>query len=306
MRIDCSQAIQILLSGDVVALPTETVYGLAASLKFPEAVKKIFSLKGRPADNPLIVHVGKPNQLAPYVKALPPDFDNLAEAFWPGALTLIIEANTDTVPIAVRAGLPTVAVRIPSHTKTRQVLEETGALVMPSANLSGRPSATTAQHVIDDFQDAVPVLDGGKCEQGVESTIMIYCETKWMIVREGAVTAEEIAMVLGYAPAFSEATSKPVCPGQHYKHYAPNAVLKPLSEDQSGVVVGFSDRNYPHSTAVYALGELSEPEVVAGNLYSVLRALDVDGVSEAYIDWDFPDDGLWRTIRERLRKASDN
>lgn len=294
----------MLLSGEVVALPTETVYGLAASLKFPEAIKKIFSLKGRPSDNPLIVHVGKIEQLSSYVTTFPPGFENLTEAFWPGALTLIIDANKEMVPEAVRAGLSTVAVRIPSHAKTRQVLEETGALVMPSANLSGRPSATTAQHVIDDFQDAAPVLDGGRCQQGVESTIMIFRDTRWVIAREGAVTAEEIALVLGYAPDFSEKTAKPICPGQHYKHYAPNAVLKPLGKDQTGVVIGFSDRKYPHSTALYILGDLSEPEIVAGNLYSVLRALDTDGVQEAFIDWDFPNEGLWRTIRERLRKAS--
>jgi len=304
MRIDSKQAVQLLNSGGVVALPTETVYGLAASLKFPEAIKKVFSLKGRPSDNPLIIHVGMIDQLIPYVKNRPPHFENLAQKFWPGALTLVLEANQEAVPDSVRAGLPTVAVRIPAHPETRQVLRETGALVMPSANLSGRPSATAAQHVIDDFGDAVPVLDGGDCLRGIESTILIYREPRWVIARQGAITPEELEKIIGYSPLMIEGSSKPLCPGQLYRHYSPKSILKPLEKEKEGVVVGFSDRNYPMASAVYALGKLSEPEAVAGNLYAVLRKLDTDGITEAYIDWDFPEKGLWKTIRERLEKAS--
>lgn len=304
MRIDSRQAIRTLLSGGVVALPTETVYGLAASLRFPEAIKKVFTLKGRPSDNPLIIHIGEVDQLSLYVNAFPPQFEKLAQTFWPGPLTIVLEADQRKVPEIVRAGLSTVAIRVPDHEETRKILMETGALVMPSANISGRPSSTTAQHVIDDFGEALPVVEGGSCQQGLESTILIYLDSKWVIARQGSVTADAIAEVIGYSPVIGGAVSKPICPGQLYKHYSPKALLKPLKEGVNGVVVGFSDRKYPNSTGVYTLGRLSEPQKVAENLYAILRKLDADNVPIAYIDWNFPDKGLWTTIRERLRKAS--
>jgi len=174
MYVNLIQAIEFLNTGKVVALPTETVYGLAASLKFPDAIKQIFTLKGRPQDNPLIVHTASMDQLTKYTDHLPEKFESLAELFWPGSLTLVAPANPLKVPRLVRAGLPTVAFRIPQHSLTLQVLQKTGPLVMPSANLSGRPSATLPGHVENDFGQSFPVVDGGPCSQGLESTILIY------------------------------------------------------------------------------------------------------------------------------------
>lgn len=304
MRINPEQAIQTLQKGGVVALPTETVYGLAASIHHPEAIQKVFKIKGRPSDNPLIIHIADLAQLNDYVKNLPPHFEKLTQAFWPGSLSLVLEANQNTVPEVVRAGLPTVAVRIPSHPHTLKVLAKTGPLVMPSANLSGKPSATLAQHVIDDFGEEVSVVDGGACVQGLESTILIYRDNKWIVVRQGAIRFEAIEEVLGYSPGLHSKPDKPLCPGQLYRHYAPQAKLLELQQDGEGIIIGFSDRQYPSAEVVYALGESSNPESVAHQLYDVLRQLDRDQVAEAKVDMDFPDMGLWKTIRERIKKAA--
>lgn len=304
MRIKPEQAIHELQSGGIVALPTETVYGLAASIHHPEAIQKVFAVKGRPSDNPLIVHISDLAQLNDYVKQLPPAFEKLAQAFWPGSLSLVLEADTKVIPDIVRAGLPTVAIRVPSHPLTLEVLAKTGPLVMPSANLSGKPSATAAQHVVDDFGDAVPVVDGGECVQGVESTILIYRNNRWVVARQGAIRIEALEEVLGYRPELHTNPDKPLCPGQLYRHYAPQATLTELDREKSGAVVGFSDREYPWASKVYLLGKSSDPEVVAHRLYDVLRQLDKDQVSAAMVDMDFPETGLWRTIRERILKAA--
>lgn len=304
MRINPEQAVQEFQKGGVVALPTETVYGLAASIHHPEAIQKVFTIKGRPSDNPLIIHLADQTQLINYVKNLPPQFEELAQAFWPGPLSIVLEANVDTVPNIVRAGLPTVAVRIPLHTQTLKVLEKAGPLVMPSANLSGKPSATSAQHVIDDFGDEVPVVDGGECSQGLESTIIINRNGKWIVARQGAIRFEALEEVLGYRPELHSKPDKPLCPGQLYRHYAPQANLSKLEEDGEGIILGFSDRHYPLAEVVYSLGESSNPELVAHQLYDVLRQLDRDQVVEAQVDMNFPDVGLWKTIRERIKKAA--
>ena len=304
MRIDSVQAIQALISGEVVALPTETVYGLAASIKRADAIEKVFKIKGRPSDNPLIVHIASLEQLSEYVTAVSPFFKELAQAFWPGALTFVLDVNLESVPEIVRAGLPTVAIRMPAHPKTLEVLSETGPLVMPSANLSGKPSATCAQHVIDDFGDVVSVVDGGECQQGVESTILIYRDSNWVVARQGAISLEALEKILGYKPLLHANPKKPLCPGQLYRHYAPQAKLSQYTPGFKGVVVGFQDREYPSAQFVYELGNSSDPEAVAHQLYHILRQLDGDHVMDAQVDMDFPQEGLWMTIRERILKAS--
>jgi L-threonylcarbamoyladenylate synthase len=304
MRVSVQNAVTRLNAGDVVALPTETVYGLAASVNHLSAIKSIFTLKGRPSDNPLILHVSGVDQLKPYVSEFLPQFDQLAADFWPGSLTIVLPANNEAVAHAVRAGLPTVAARMPDHPLTLQVLAETGPLVMPSANLSGKPSSTAADHVEEDFGAEFPVLDGGVCQKGVESTILIYHTDRWVIARLGAVTGEQLSRTLGYQPEMLSGVSKPLCPGQLYKHYAPLSKLHLSPTFSCEVIVGFSDRMYPKATAVYVLGASSNPEEAARNLYRVLRQLDQDGVVEAWVDMDFPDSGAWKTIRERLKKAA--
>lgn len=308
MRIPLNDAANRLNAGGVVAVPTETVYGLAASLEHPEAIAKIFSTKGRPSDNPLIIHLSSAEAIKSYAISIPEKLVELAERFWPGPLTLVLSIKPDSIPSAVRAGLPTAAFRVPKHHQTRELLRKTGPLVMPSANLSGRPSATKAQHVESDFGADFPVLDGGECAEGVESTILIYREGKWEIIRLGAIPAEAFESVLGYIPVESVSKgAKPVCPGQMYRHYSPKCALhlvRSVPVEYEGVIVGFEDRVYPHQAKIFSLGLSTDPYQVAHRLYDVLRSLDIEGVTEAYVDVYVPNEGLWNTILERLKKSA--
>jgi L-threonylcarbamoyladenylate synthase len=179
---------------------------------------------------------------------------------------------------------------------------------MPSANISGKPSATSASHVETDFGADFPVLDGGQCPHGLESTILYWEGTQWVLVRLGAIPPELFVEVLGYLPeARLEAGSAPLSPGQKYRHYAPRASLHlvdSFDDNDEGVVVGFNGRRYPPRCKLYLLGDISMPEEVAANLYAVLRQLDDDGIAEASIDFNLPNNGLWKTIKERIKKAS--
>ena len=310
MKISGEDAVSLLNSGRVIAMPTETVYGLAASILFPKAIEEIFRLKGRPQNNPLIVHLGTTDEISLYTKELPADFHKLATAFWPGPLTLILAANESTIPDIARAGLPTAGFRIPAHALTREVLKQTGPLVMPSANLSGRPSATTAAHVEEDFGSGFSVLDGGECEKGMESTILCWDHEAWAIIRLGAYPPEDFLPVLGYIPSVKNGTKnnkRPLCPGQLYKHYSPAAKLilfQTIPEYASEAIVGFSDRTYPKGSRLFSLGNSKDPQKATHELYALLRRLDHEGIDQAYVDMDFPEDGLWLTLRERLLKAA--
>lgn len=309
MRISLEQSISLLQSGEVVAVPTETVYGLAACMNHPEAIERIFTLKKRPRSNPLIIHVADWHDIRRYVVNFPPDFEKLAGAFWPGSLTCILPVHSE-VPSIVRAGLPTAGFRVPDMLLTRQLIKETGPLIMPSANLSGSPSSTRPEHVEHDFGLDFPVLDGGACTKGVESTILLYQDSKWVIVRLGALSAETFKPILGYTPIFMQKKEgdQPLCPGQLFRHYAPQARLvwgETAALNEAHFVLGFKERSYPIGKRVIFLGSLENAEEVAENLYQVLRQLDREGADLVWVDMDFPKDGLWQTIRERLLRAGE-
>lgn len=307
MRITLEQAQKLLKAGNVVGLPTETVYGLAASIRCPKAIAHIFFLKGRPSNNPLIIHVASAQDILSYALTIPDDFHKLAAAFWPGPLTLVLPIIADKIPAIARAGLPTAAFRVPAHDYIQKLLTHSGPLVMPSANLSGKPSATSAAHVENDFGQDFPVVEGGQCTRGMESTILLWKDDRWCIVRLGALASIDFQPVLGYSPVVhEEEIDTPLCPGQLYRHYAPKAklVLKENISGYDGVVVGFDDRHYPHAERVFSLGNSQCAEEVAQRLYAVLRDLDTYGVKKAYIDMNIPHDGLWATIWERMKKAS--
>lgn len=308
MKIDVHQAIFSLMQSQVVGLPTETVYGLAACLNKPCAIEKIFKLKNRPLANPLIVHLAHQRELTDYVTEFPPKFHELAETFWPGPLTIILSVREKTIHPLVRAGLSTAGFRIPNQPLTLQVIKETGPLVMPSANLSGRPSSTNPEHLEEDFGNDFPVLDGGKCTRGLESTILCHRESAWVVARMGALAAEDFEQVLGYLPQnmTGKTEARPICPGQLFRHYAPRAHLL-LGRDQMSMathILGFKGRKYPENKRVFYLGSLEEVLEVAGNLYFLLRKLDEEDVSYAWIDMNFPKEGLWKTIEERLKRAA--
>ncbi|MBA3721067.1 MAG: threonylcarbamoyl-AMP synthase [Parachlamydiaceae bacterium] len=310
MIVNLDEAIQILLKGNVLAVPTETVYGLAASLNNPVAIEKIFALKGRPRSNPLIVHVANIDKIKSYAKSLPPYFEELAKAFWPGPLTLIIPIQTDLIPPLVRANLETAGFRIPHHSITLELLQAVGPLVMPSANISGKPSATSPIHVEEDFGVDFPVLNGGTCARGIESTILTYTNDQWMIARLGSLSPEDFQDVLGYQPGIiiSNGSEKPLCPGQQFRHYAPKAkiIIGERSKlDKIPFTLGFKERSYLHGGRIIILGSLENANEVAENLYKALRQLDQEGAPLAWVDMNFPREGLWLTIAERLNRAAE-
>lgn len=310
MRIEWLQAVTKLRQGEVIALPTETVYGLAASLFSSDAINTVFRLKKRPFDNPLIVHVAKTADVACYVKMLPQGFEQLTEAFWPGPLTLVVPVDVLHISEQVRAGLSTAAFRVPAHPLTLQILSQTGPLVMPSANISGRPSATSYTHVEEDFGIDFPVVDGGESKKGLESTILVFWGEEgdgiWEVGRLGAISQEALAEVLGYLPVLRKSKEEvPICPGQKYRHYAPKArLILEENKDPHICVVGFSDRIYPKGAKVFSLGASDSADEAAHNLYRILRQLDEEGVEEAWVDLSFPEEGLWKSVRERLFKAA--
>jgi L-threonylcarbamoyladenylate synthase len=311
MRVSLEEASDLLKSGRVVAVPTETVYGLAASLSYPEAIQKVFDLKNRPSDNPLIIHLASAEEIGLFTKQLPSGCLKIAEAFWPGPLTLVLPALVDAIPEIARASLPTAAFRVPEHPLARSLIQKTGPLVMPSANLSGRPSSTSAEHVESDFGYHFPVLDGGKCTKGVESTILFWTEGAWAIVRLGAIPPEAFFPVLGYYPEVlihgATKDRSPLCPGQLYRHYSPKARLKLVKKfypEMTGWVIGFDDRSYPQGCRLLSLGHSKDSEEASKRLYDLLRQLDREGIAEAWVDADLPEAGLWLTLKERLFKAA--
>ena len=223
-------AANLLLQGEVVGMPTETVYGLAANALSGEAVEKIFRAKGRPQDNPLIVHIADFDQIYDLCPAVPPQAKALAEAFWPGPLTMIVPKG-DCIPDEVSCGLETVGIRLPSHPLARDLIRTAGVpLAAPSANTSGRPSTTTAEHVLHDMDGKIAaILDGGPCGVGVESTVVTLALDKPRLLRPGGITLEQLRSVLGEVEvdrALYEKIGDDVkvsAPGMKYRHYAPKA-----------------------------------------------------------------------------------
>jgi len=207
MRITSEQACAFLQEGRVVAIPTETVYGLAASLSCLEAIEDLYRIKGRPKRKPMTIQVSDVKHVAAYAQNIPESFDLLAKTFWPGALTLVLPAKMECVPEIVRAGLDSAAFRIPGHSLTLQLLERVGPLVVPSENLSGKPSGTCVEHVEQTFGRDFPVLDGERSEKGIESTILTYQDSQWRMLRWGALSPKKFEACLGYQPKYLVASS---------------------------------------------------------------------------------------------------
>lgn len=311
MKINIDEAKALLEHGKVVAIPTETVYGLAAHSENLEAVATIFALKGRPLHNPLILHIGSPDECFRYAASKPGGLESLISAFWPGPLTVVVPIKEQLILPAVRANLPTAAFRMPNESHTLELLQRISPLVAPSANISGSPSATKREHVEHDFGSDFPVLDGGTCQHGVESTIVILKDDLWQVARLGAISQESLAETLGYVPKLSAVNrDAPVCPGQLLAHYAPKARLV-LSDrlfaecpNKLPVVVGFSNRQYPGAVRIFELAQTEDASMAAHRLYHVLRQLDQEHIKEAWVDMRFADTGLWKTVKERLHRAA--
>lgn len=317
------EAGRLLAAGELVAVPTETVYGLAADAGNPGAVRKIFEVKGRPQDNPLIVHIADLEMWAPLVEELPKEALTLAEAFWPGPLTIILKKSA-RVPMETSAGLDSVGVRFPSHPAARAVIRAAGCpLAAPSANLSGSPSPTSAKHCFDDLCGRVPlILDGGDCGVGIESTVVSLVGEP-VVLRPGAVTAAALSKTLGRPVPVSAAATKPLeagataaSPGMKYRHYSPKAkvtlvegtaeafarLLDRAEEGTFGLVFEGEDALTKRPCVVY--GKSGDPASQARGVFAALRELDGRGAKRVLARCPEERDGAGLGVYNRLLRAA--
>lgn len=322
-------AARIISDGGLVAFPTETVYGLGADALHPEASKKIYAAKGRPSDNPLIVHISKFEDLESIAKSVPQEAKKLADAFWPGPLTIIVNKN-EKVPYETTGGMDTVAVRMPSDPIAKALIEESGCLIAaPSANTSGRPSPTLARHVAEDMEGKIPmIIDGGEVHIGLESTIVDLTDEIPMILRPGYITQEMLESVLGVVkmdPGIIAADSleKPKAPGMKYRHYAPKANLVVVAGEREAVVARINaltaekqsqglkvgiigtkeNKDRYQGDVVLNIGARDDEDAIARHLFQLLRDFDEEGVDAIYSE-SFTASGIGQAIMNRLLKAA--
>lgn len=330
------EAAALLRQGGVVAFPTETVYGLGADARVTSAVEAVFAAKGRPSDNPLIVHIAKDEQLDELVQQVGPTARKLMDAFWPGPLTIVLPVREGVLSPRVTAGLDTVGIRMPDHPVALALIEESGCPVAaPSANRSGRPSPTLAGHVLEDLADSIDgIVDGGATGVGVESTVVQVQEDGAItVLRPGGVTLEQLSLAAGVPVQLDPALlpesggvsdQAPRAPGMKYTHYAPKGELSIVTGESQAEVSAWISRSLKEAAArgertgvlafdehigsyeadcVLSLGSLSDLSTAAHRLYALLRRMDEERIgyilSEAC-----PEDGLGAAIMNRLRKAA--
>lgn len=305
-------AVEALRRGDVIGLPTETVYGLAADANNADAVRRIFAIKGRPADHPLIVHIADADELSRWAIDIPTTAHRLADAFWPGPLTLILRKQP-SVPDVVTGGQDTVGLRCPAHPLARELLRRFGGgLAAPSANRFGRISPTSAQHVRDEFGDAVPlVLDGGDSDVGIESTIVDLSGETAHILRPGGISREQIAQVIGPVAIGSHAHS-PRASGTLEAHYAPRTPMLLLARDALEREAG-QQRTFGKRVGALVVGALPEgsdglvlpddARAYAHGLYAALRSLDARGDNLLLVERP-PEADAWIAVHDRLRRSA--
>ena len=314
MQVNLNQAITKLKAGKVVAIPTETVYGLAADATNESALRQIYAIKQRPADNPLIVHISDVNQVENWAATFSPLARKLAHAFWPGPFSLVLPART-SVSLIVRAGEPTVALRVPNHPLALQLLKQSGlGLAAPSANKYTQLSPTTAAHVAAGLGSNIAVLDGGACKVGIESTIVSVIDDEWQLLRPGMITEAQIAAVAA-KPAQAEVPGKPKAPGQHALHYSPKTPVKLF--DSRAALMRYQQQSGQNCAALL-IGEESHLEsatnftciylpkksaYVAEHLYEALHRLDALKVAQLLVQVP-PNKPEWLAILDRLTRAA--
>ncbi len=319
----------IIRNGGLVAFPTETVYGLGGDALQPESSKKIYAAKGRPSDNPLIVHVADMESVSEIVTAVPDEAKKLADAFWPGPLTMIMNKN-DRVPYETTGGLDTVAIRMPNNRIALELIKRSGGFIAaPSANTSGRPSPTLARYCVEDLSGKIEmIIDGGQVGIGLESTIVDLTGERPMILRPGYITIEMLKDVLGevdidrtiIAP---DSGVRPKAPGMKYRHYAPKGVLTIVegSQDQVaeyinskalearnegkrvGVIGTESTKALYRADVVKSVGDRNDESTIAHELFKVLREFDDENIDVMFSE-SFDDSGIGQAIMSRLLKAA--
>ena len=319
-----SKAAELIRRGELVAIPTETVYGLGANGLDVDAVAKIFLAKGRPQDNPLILHICGAEQLELFCHSIPANAYRLAEAFWPGPLTMVLPAK-DIVPKATTAGLSTVAIRCPDNAVTRQIIRLSGVpIAAPSANLSGKPSTTTAQHVLHDHDGKIAaIVDGGPCRVGVESTIVDLTEDRPRLLRPGGISPEQLTQVLGdlvidkavTAQIDKDAVVK--APGMKYRHYAPAEPVVIVSGSREAAaryihrhfVPGDRVLCFEEELPLYAgcaplsYGREADANSLCAGLFAALRELDDPAIHQVYARCPVGG-GVAYAVQNRLKKAA--
>ncbi|MDD3839516.1 MAG: L-threonylcarbamoyladenylate synthase [Clostridia bacterium] len=296
-----SKAALLIGQGEVVAFPTETVYGLGANALDEQAVQRIFQAKGRPSDNPLIVHISDKKDIYKLAREVPQHTERIVRVFWPGPLTFVLK-KSKLIPDSVTGGLDSVAIRMPSHPVAHEIIKTCRLpIAAPSANISGRPSPTTAQHVLEDMRGKIPlIIDGGKCDVGLESTVLDMTGDVPEILRPGGITPEQLKRVLGQVKINQSVLSrldqdKPVkSPGMKYKHYSPRAKVIIISgeleklipyinheafkyqtqEIKVGIMATEQTKNRYKYGTVIASGDRDKPETIAANLFDVFRKFD--------------------------------
>lgn len=323
------RAAGIIRAGGLVAFPTETVYGLGADALNADASARIYAAKGRPSDNPLIVHIADFADMARIAEDVPPEARLLADAFWPGPLTMIVRGNA-RVPKETTGGMDTVAVRMPSHPVALELIRKSGGYIAaPSANTSGRPSPTLAEHVAEDMDGRIPmILDGGPVGIGIESTIVDLTEKIPVVLRPGYITLDMLREIIGEVKldpglAAEDSTVRPKAPGMKYKHYAPRAdmiliegeedqvvkTINALAEDAEGygkrvgIIATDETRERYVRGEVVSIGARQDEDAIARHLYGILREFDERGVDVIYSE-SFATPRIGQAIMNRLLKAA--
>ncbi len=324
-----AEAGRLIKQGELVAFPTETVYGLGGDALQADSARKIYAAKGRPSDNPLIIHISRWEDIYHICRDIPEAAKKLADAFWPGPLTMVLKKQ-EVVPKETTGGLDTVAVRLPSHPVARAFIEAAGGYVAaPSANVSGRPSPTLAKYVLEDMDGKIPlIIDGGAVGIGVESTIVDLTEDTPVILRPGYITHDMLCEVLG---AVSEDATMmeslqnvaPKAPGMKYRHYAPKGSLTivagptdevisyindaceaaSLAGKRTGVLCTSETADRYQADCVKCVGTRADECTVAHSLYQMLRECDDEGLEVLYAE-SFPTEGIGQAIMNRLLKAA--
>ena len=312
-EVDIAAAARLLAQAELVAFPTETVYGLGADASNARAVAKIFALKGRPADHPLIVHVRSSRYLARYAEDVPDAALRLAQRFWPGPLTMILRRSRDVIP-EVTGGQDTVGLRVPSHPAAQALLAQLetvkgrpSGIAGPSANRFGHVSPTTAAHVRDEFGDALAVIDGGACRVGLESTIVDVSRGHAVLLRPGGISRAELEAVLG-APLRERDAAAPRASGTLDAHYAPRAPLCVVGLGElspparESAVLAFAPPAPEHPTSQWIVAP-SDPAAYGHDLYANLRRLDASGARRILVEAP-PRDAAWEAVNDRLARAA--
>lgn len=315
------KAASLIQKGELVAFPTETVYGLGANAFNARAVKKIFKTKGRPADNPLIVHICDKDMLATVVKEIPEKAFSLIKKFWPGPLTIILKKK-NRIPNVVTAGGNTVAVRMPNHPVALALIQKSGVpIAAPSANISTRPSPTLAKHVYEDFKEKIPlILDGGHTNIGIESTVVDLTENPPILLRKGKITKREVENVIGpVLLSIEKRKGKKVrSPGQKYRHYAPKAKLLLVSGGSAAVkkniaryqkekvcVITFAEKKelYKEAYKTFVFGKRNDPISAAKVFFSLLRVCDRKNADVIIVEPPSKK-GVGDALRDRISRAA--